>query len=913
MSCLLFAVAIEPLACALRQSTLRGILIPGDVSRLIANLFADDTTVFLGEGDDYSAAIAPTTVWCRASRARFNLEKTEIIPIGSAEYRKQVLTTRKLYASAIPIPDNVHIVKDGEAVRALGAWIGNGVDSAVPWTPLLNTMKRNLEHWEKGRPTLHGRKLAIDLEIGGRTQFLAKAQGMPKAVEDRLSRMVADFMWSGNKHPRVDRATLYAPVDKGGLGVLNVAARNEAIDLVRLQDYLNLSPTRPRWALVADALLSKAVAAVSKNVEPGARLNYFLQSWGVSTRKKAGLPTDLRRMVLVAKKFGVRCDVRIAKKELRDAMPAWYHIGMEPGRSSAKSAAGKCLREKHDVRTVAQCTDVMRRLKPDFQGHSPRANCECDDCVEDRRKYGCTNPHRCACAAEKLLERLQPKWNPDQTYHADGLSLTPNRGRANETARADKGRIVFDPSITETTPLATIFRVFTSPAIPGERVAARPPRPFSVDSEEVEVYTDGSCIKNGNADAVAGSGAWFGRNDERNVGARVPYNTQSNQSAEIYAVMLAEQRVPPFAPLHVVSDSKYVVDGLTTHLRKWEERGWIGVANADVFKDAAAALRARSAVTTLRWVKGHSRVEGNEAADALAKAAALKPAQFRPVLLPKMRYVRKGAALSKLTQSLACKGVKLWAPRSDRRVTTRNLTCAIAAVKEVCGVVLHPKEVWLSLRRDPVSRKIRDFMWKTLHGAHRIGGYWAHIPGYENRQTCAVCNEVDDMEHILTKCVAPGQQEVWRIARELLRVKLRSVPDVTIGLAMGAHVFTVLDDEGVCDVSGTRAARIILTEAAHLIWVLRCERVVGWEDQPDKRHSADEIKRRYTAKLNNRLDMDQAGTNVRVHKKKALGESLVRKTWRGLLRDEELLPTDWLKETGVLVGILPGAEWRDAG
>ncbi|KAL1937522.1 hypothetical protein VTO73DRAFT_13108 [Trametes versicolor] len=132
MSCLLFDFAIEPLACALRQSPLRGILIPGDVDRLIATLFADDTTVFLGEGDDYDEAIAPTTVWCRAARARFNLEKTEVIPVGSAEYRESVIRTRKLSAASQPIPENVHIVKEGEAVRSLGAWIGNGADEAVP-------------------------------------------------------------------------------------------------------------------------------------------------------------------------------------------------------------------------------------------------------------------------------------------------------------------------------------------------------------------------------------------------------------------------------------------------------------------------------------------------------------------------------------------------------------------------------------------------------------------------------------------------------------------------------------------------------------------------------------------------------------------------------------------------------------
>lgn len=652
---------------------------------------------------------------------------------------------------------------------------------------------------------------------------------------------------------------------------------------------------------------------VSKQSDPKARLNYFLQNWEVSTRRKAGLPQDLRRMVVAARKYGARCDVRVAAKDLKEAMPVWYHIGMEPGRSTAKTVAARCLRENHGVVTVAQCARVMLRLRVENEEHVPVRSCPCAECEEDRRSSGCADPHRCACAAERLMEKLQPKWKPDQTYHADGLTLTPARRTLNETARAEKGRVLFDLSITQTAPLAAVFRVFTQPAASAETTAARPPRPFGINEEEVEVYTDGSCIGNGTVTAVAGSGVWFGAGDLRNEGARVPYDAQSNQTAEIYALILAERRVPPFAPLHFVSDSKYVVDGLTMHLRKWEEKGWIGVANTAVFRDAVAALRARSAATTLRRVKGHSRVTGNEAADALAKEGALKPPPFRPIHLPQRKYVRDGAALEKMTQSLAYKGVKMWKGRSQRAPAARNLVRIVDAVEGACGVSMLPRTVWLSLRKDPVSRKMRDFLWKAIHGAHRVGKYWGHIPGYEERKMCAQCNQVDDMEHILTACEAPGQKQVWLLVKELLKDKVPSVPDITYGLALGSHIFTVLDREGAVVADQTRMVRIVLMEATHLIWALRCERVIGWEASPDKRHSLPEIRRRFEAKLNHRLSLDQGGTNVRIHKKKTLSSAKVRGTWRGMLRDEQTLPEDWTNQTGVLVGMPPYPDMRDAG
>jgi len=35
-------------------------------------------------------------MWCKALEVKFNQEKTEIIPIGSEEHRRQVVTSHKL-------------------------------------------------------------------------------------------------------------------------------------------------------------------------------------------------------------------------------------------------------------------------------------------------------------------------------------------------------------------------------------------------------------------------------------------------------------------------------------------------------------------------------------------------------------------------------------------------------------------------------------------------------------------------------------------------------------------------------------------------------------------------------------------------------------------------------------------------
>ena len=86
---------------------------------------------------------------------------------------------------------------------------------------------------------MEGKKLIIGLEVGSRTQYLARVQGMPKSVEERIVRIIRDFMWAGSR-PMVDMDTLCSKRENGGLNLLDIATRNEAIDLVWLGEYLNM-------------------------------------------------------------------------------------------------------------------------------------------------------------------------------------------------------------------------------------------------------------------------------------------------------------------------------------------------------------------------------------------------------------------------------------------------------------------------------------------------------------------------------------------------------------------------------------------------------------------------------------------------------------------------------------------------
>ena len=232
LSCLIFDLSIEPLAAMIRNSPITGIPIEGAPENLKCKLFADDTMVYLNETDKMETlethALNP---WCEVAGAIFNIAKTEIIPIGTKEYRTNLISTRMLNPQSAPIQPNIKIAKEGQPVRVLRAWIGNGVDQATPWTPIIEKIASNLKRWEANHPTTEGRRLISQMIIGGMTQYLAKVQGMPESTLKTLETLIRNFTWNGENKPTVSIGHMSSTIAKGSKKVLDIFARNEAIQL----------------------------------------------------------------------------------------------------------------------------------------------------------------------------------------------------------------------------------------------------------------------------------------------------------------------------------------------------------------------------------------------------------------------------------------------------------------------------------------------------------------------------------------------------------------------------------------------------------------------------------------------------------------------------------------------------------
>lgn len=306
LSCLLFNLAIETLANLLRKSELKGFRVEGMQERLLTLLFADDTTVFLSKEDNFEHLNNLLRMWCRASRARFNIEKTEIIPVRMEDYRMIVLNKRRINhrEDGNKLPEGINIAKEGEMVRILGSQVGNKVEQGNLWGPVLEKIKRSLRHWEHSNSSMKGKRHIINMFVGGMTFYLTRVQGMPKDIEQRITKIIRHYMWEGKK-PMINVETLYKPLEEGGRGLLDIKSRNEAIHLSWLKDYMRLDKDRPPWAYMADALIRQNARKVDKIEGRRDGVNQILQTWKAKTRGKTKLPEDLANMLKAGEKNGV--------------------------------------------------------------------------------------------------------------------------------------------------------------------------------------------------------------------------------------------------------------------------------------------------------------------------------------------------------------------------------------------------------------------------------------------------------------------------------------------------------------------------------------------------------------------------------------------------------------------------------
>ena len=245
----------------------------------------------------------------------------------------------------------------------------------VPWEPIIDKANKFLKRWGTSCPT---RRIIIQMVIGGLTQFLTMAQGMPKNVEVALIKITWKFIWNNDSSPRLALDILQGPIEARGINLLNIKVRNKAIEIMWLKASLNLSPTRPMWAIVTDHLIDAAMPPLTN---PKAHANPFLQSLNPVTKGQhaAKMRKEAYKMIKTVRKYDTNLETLRLTPHLHTQLPTWYHLASKL--APIIEVAAKCLLLNHMSTKVANLVKIsacIRNMESKLTVHISSMYCYCN-------------------------------------------------------------------------------------------------------------------------------------------------------------------------------------------------------------------------------------------------------------------------------------------------------------------------------------------------------------------------------------------------------------------------------------------------------------------------------------------------------------------------------------------------------
>ena len=133
------------------------------------------------------------------------------------------------------------------------------------------------------------------------------------------------------------------------------------------------------------------------------------------------------------------------------------------------------------------------------------------------------------------------------------------------------------------------------------------------------IYTDGACSGN---PGIGGWGVVILQHGYDPIFLNGGDNNTTNNRMELSATINALQHFKNKQDIKIITDSKYVKDGIQSWIKNWKKNGWKTAAKKPV-KNKELWIELDEMIAkhniTWEWTKGHAGNKYNEKADYLAR------------------------------------------------------------------------------------------------------------------------------------------------------------------------------------------------------------------------------------------------------------------------------------------------------
>ena len=219
LSMLLFIIGAEGLSTEINENkNIKGYkLFATREKKLIA--YADDMTLILTSPNSLSHALESINTFCKASGAKMNQEKTEILRLGpwKAQPFKEALSWLK------------------NKITVLGIIYSENNMQAKNFTPITDTINERLQKWGKRNYTIEGRANILNIYEFPKILYRLNTIDIPSKILEKYMTNIYNFIWKNKLH-KIKKDTITKPKELGGIGLFNIKKRQEAYTIKTIID-----------------------------------------------------------------------------------------------------------------------------------------------------------------------------------------------------------------------------------------------------------------------------------------------------------------------------------------------------------------------------------------------------------------------------------------------------------------------------------------------------------------------------------------------------------------------------------------------------------------------------------------------------------------------------------------------------
>ncbi|PJE77730.1 hypothetical protein CI610_03342 [invertebrate metagenome] len=230
LSPLLYVLVLEPFAKKVRDDPeIIGIKLPGSSQSAKISLYADDSTGICCTVSSISKLFSWCDLYGRASGAKLNKQKSKGIWLGKWKSRS----------------DHPFGISWVEKHKICGVLVGNNITPDDIWQPVFKKLSRTLDLWKLRNLSFTQKSIVIKVLACSKIWYIGTVVIMPRHYLELFQRILFRFLWNSKSEP-LARSVAYASPTSGGLAIVNIKVKLQAIYLKHLQNFI-FKDTQAKW------------------------------------------------------------------------------------------------------------------------------------------------------------------------------------------------------------------------------------------------------------------------------------------------------------------------------------------------------------------------------------------------------------------------------------------------------------------------------------------------------------------------------------------------------------------------------------------------------------------------------------------------------------------------------------------